>query len=198
MHVTEPLEIAVLLMKRPFATFQRFNEDPPALQMLITLVLAWTGVSSYVYSYLDFERTSEKFYQFVGFSTVGFAVFLTAFVALSAVLHFNALMMFGRGGFAPVFIASVYIFLALFMFLGVPVHLVTVMLLPDNMEYWFSVSARAFIIAYYLFLLIVAVHKIDSISMVRSAVSVFLIFAYAGFFAFSSLYLSKIFKIPLF
>jgi len=198
MHITEPFEISVLLLKRPFATFQRFRQDPPALQMLIVLVLAWTGVSSYIYSYLDFERTSEKFYQFIGFSALGATAFLVVFFALATVVFVNSRIMFGLGGFEPLFIASIYIFLSLFVFMAIPVHLMSVTIIPPAMDYWFSVSTRAFIIAYYLFLLIVAVHKINSISMIRSAISVFLIFVYGAFFAFSSLYISKFFNVPLF
>ena len=198
MTVTEPFELAMMILKRPIETFTKFRENPPFWMAVSLYFIIWAGTASYVFSYLSAENDAEKIKQYLTFAFTGFGGLITAFFFFSLILYVNARIVFGRGGFRAIFTACLYSFLAVALYLALPAQLLSFLFVPPEMEYWFSIITRSVIISYYLLLLIIATGKIFELSVVRSVISVFAVFAYAIFFVVSAVYIARTYNIPLF
>lgn len=198
MTVTEPVEIALMIFRRPSDTFAKFRERPPLLMTIALYFLIWAGVSSYIYSYLSSESDAAKLKQYLTFAMTGFGAVFAGFVVFSAMLFMNARIVFGKGSFGAAFTACFYSFLTVTLLLAVPVQVASFLFVPPEYEYWFSIVTRSGIISYYFFLLVIATARIFEISLARSAVAVIAIFAYFGAFAGSALYFAKTFGVRLF
>jgi len=198
MTVTEPFELAMMILKSPLESFAKFREKPPFWIAVSLYVIIWAGTASYIFSYLSAENDAEKIKQYLTFAFTGLGGLLAAFFFFSLILYMNARMFFGRGGFRAIFTACFYSFLAVALYLALPAQLLSFLFVPPEMEYWFSIITRSVIISYYLLLLIMATGKIFELSIVRSVLSVLAVFAYAVFFLVSAVYIARTYNIPLF
>ena len=198
MTVTEPFELAAMILKNPIETFAKFREKPPFWMAISLYFIIWAGTASYIFSYLSAENDAEKIKQYLTFAFTGLGGLLAAFFFFSLILYGNARIVFGHGGFQAIFTACFYSFLAVALYLALPVQLLSFLFIPPEAEYWFSIITRSVIISYYLLLLIIATGKIFELSVVRSVISVFAVFAYAIFFVISAIYIARTCSIPLF
>ncbi|MEZ7893406.1 MAG: hypothetical protein QMC67_16855 [Candidatus Wallbacteria bacterium] len=198
MIITEPFEIALMILKKPAETYQRFYSAVPRFQTFMLYLVIWVGISAYSFSYLNFENDLSKFYQYLTFSVAGGAAVLFFFWFISLIVYLNARILKGEAPVSSIFYANLYTFLSIFIYLTLPTHLLNMFLIPDSYEYWFSIITRVIVVISYLTLLTTAISKIFKISLIKGFISWFMIIIYLLFFAGSSYYISKIYNIPLF
>ncbi len=198
MSIGEPFEIAMMILKRPFDTFTKFAEKPPKRQMITLCLTIWLAVSSYIFSYLGFEFYQSKVSHFIIYSATALLCIIFLFMLFSMLLYFNSKLLFGRGNLDVIFTSIFYSFLALLIYAALPLQLISFVLVPPQYEYWFTVTMRPFIALYFFILIVIAVSRAFKLSIARSIISFVAIFAYAAFFVFSVLYLSRTYNIPLY
>lgn len=198
MFIGEPFEIAMMMIKRPGETFARFAEKPPKRQMITLCLTIWLAVSSYIFSYLGLEFYQSKVSHFVIYSSTALLSVIFVFMLLAMLIYFNARLLFGEGNLGAIFTCVFYAFLAVVVYLALPLQLMSFVLVPPEYEYWFTVITRPFVALYFSFLVVTATAKVFRLSAARSVAAFVAIFAYAAFFVFSVVYISKKYNIPLY
>ncbi len=198
MSISEPFEIAMMVLKRPFDTFTKFKEKRPGRQMVFLCLVVWLAISSYIFSYLGLEFYHNKISHFIIYSTTTLLSIIFFFMLFSLTLYFNAVLLFGRGSLNTLFTCLFYSFLSLIVYMALPLQLVAFTVIPPEYEYWFTVLTRPAIVFYFAFLAIAAVSKSFNLTITRSAIAFFAIFAYVAFFIFSVIYISRKYNIPLY
>ncbi len=198
MSIGEPFEIAMMALKRPSETFAKFAEKPPKRQMIILCLTIWLAVSSYIFSYLGLEFYHSKVSHFIIYSSTALLSVIFVFMLFSMIIYFNSKLLFGDGNLSAIFTSVFYSFLAVVVYLALPLQLIAFVLIPPEYEYWFTVTTRPFIALYFSVLVIIATGKVFKLSIARSAAAFFAIFAYAAFFVFSVVYISRKYNIPLY
>jgi len=196
--ISEPFEIAMMVLKRPFDTFAKFKEKRPGRQMVFLCLVIWLAISSYIFSYLGLEFYHNKVSHFIIYSATALLSIIFFFMLFSLTLYFNAVLLFGRGNLNTLFTCLFYSFLALIVYMALPLQLIAFVVIPPEYEYYFTVLTRPVIVFYFMFLTIAAISKSFSLTITRSAIAFLAIFAYAAFFIFSVLYISKKSNIPLY
>ncbi len=198
MSISEPFEIAMMILKRPFDTFAKFSEKPPKKQMAFLCLVIWLAISSYIFSYLGFELYHNKISHFIIYSATALLSIIFLFMLFSMALYFNSILLFGRGNLGVIFTSVFYSFLAIVVYLALPLQLTAFVLIPPEYEYWFTVITRPAVFIYFAVLTIISLSAASKFSVARGTAAFAAVFAYVAFFIFSVIYISKKYNIPLY
>ncbi len=166
--------------------------------MAFLCLVVWLAICSYIFSYLGFELYQNKISHFIIYSATALLSIIFLFMLFSMVLYFNSILLFGRGNLGVIFTSVFYSFLALVVYLALPLQLIAFVLIPPEYEYWFTVITRPAIFIYFAFLAVISLSVSSQFSITRGAAAFIAVFVYAAFFVFSVIYISKKYNIPLY